>query len=406
MAGHEGSVDAGLVHGGGGPDPHTGAVVPSIPMATTFARDDDYALTSDEHGYVRDDDEAVRRVETVIARLEGAADTRAFSSGMAAIMAVVRSVPPGGTLLLQSAIYWGATAAIRRLTAHHGVDLVEVDCTDTDAACEAIATHTPDLVLVEALSNPMLGVVDIPALADAVHDVGGVLAVDATVATPLSLRPLDLGADLSIHSATKSLNGHSDVLAGVVSTFDADSDVWQFLTDERKQVGAVLSPLSAWLLLRGMRTLPLRHDRACASAQTLAEHLDAHPHVVEVLYPGLSEHPGHALAWKHCGRGYGSLLSVRVAGGAQGAVRVATALELCVAATSLGGVETLVEHRHTVEQGVTDVPEELLRVSVGIEPVEDLVADWDRALSVLDELDPFAASGAGEDPAVDPAQDQ
>lgn len=378
------SVDAWLVHGGGGPDPVTGAVVPSIPMATTFARGDDYALTSEEHGYVRDDDDAVRRVEAVIAGLEGAAATRAFGSGMAAITAVARSVRPGGTLLLQSSIYWGATAALRRLLDHHGVQLVEVDCTELAVARAAIAEHTPDLVLVEALSNPMLGVVDVTALADAVHDVGGVLAVDATVPTPLSLRPLELGADLSIHSATKSLNGHSDVLAGVVSTFDADSEVWRFITAERKQAGAVLSPLSAWLLLRGMRTLPLRHDRACASAQTLAEHLDAHPNVVQVLYPGLLGHPGHEDAWRQCDRGFGSLLSVRVAGGSAAAVRVATALQLCVPATSLGGVETLVEHRHTVEAGVTDVPDDLLRVSVGIEPSRDLVDDWDQALAVLD----------------------
>lgn len=374
------SVDAWLVHAGGGSDPVTGAVVPAIPMATTFARGDDYALTSEDHGYVRDDDDAVRRVEAVVAGLESAAATRAFGSGMAAITAVARSVPPGGTVLLQSDIYWGATAALRRLMAHHGVHLVEADCTDLDLATAAVADLRPDLVLVEALSNPMLGVVDVPSLAAVVHDVGGVLAVDATVPTPLSLRPLELGADLAIHSATKSLNGHSDVLAGLVSTADAASEVWSFVTAERKQAGAVLSPLSAWLLLRGMRTLPLRHDRACASAQALADHLAAHPRVVEVRYPGLDEHPGHGLAVQQCDRGFGSLLSVRVAGGRGAALRVATAFGLCVPATSLGGVETLVEHRHTVEDGVTDVPDDLLRVSVGIEPAQDLVDDWDRAL--------------------------
>ena len=378
-----GSLDAWVAHGGGRPDPRTGAVVPPIPMSTTFARDDDYALTSPEHGYARDDDDAVRRVEAVVAGLESAASTRAFGSGMAAITAVVRSVPPGATLLLQSSIYWGATAALRRLTEHHGITLVEVDCTDTSAARDAIERHEPRLVLVEALSNPMLGVVDVARLADAVHAVGGSLAVDATVPTPLSLRPLELGADLAIHSATKSLNGHSDVLAGLVSTADADSETWAFVVAERKQAGAVLAPLSAWLLLRGMRTLPLRHDRSCASAQALAEHLAEHVAVDRVLYPGLSGHPGHELAARQCMRGYGGLLSVRVAGGAEHALRVATALELCVPATSLGGVETLVEHRHTVEQGVTDVPDDLLRISVGIEPVADLVADWDQALATI-----------------------
>lgn len=375
------SVDAWLAHGGGVPDPRTGAVVPPIPMSTTFARGDDYALTSDEHGYVRDDDDAVRRVEGVVAGLEGAAATRAFGSGMAAITAVARSVPPDGTLLLQSSIYWGATAALRRLTAHHGIQLVEVDCTDTAAARTAIAQHEPDLALVEALSNPLLGVVDVAALADAVHAHGGVLAVDATVPTPLSLRPLELGADLALHSATKSLNGHSDVLAGLVSTRDTATPTWEFVTAERKQAGAVLGPLGAWLLLRGMRTLPLRHDRACTSAQVLAEHLAAHPAVAGVRYPGLPDHPGHELAVRQCTRGFGGLLSVLVRGGAAAALQVVDAFELCVPATSLGGVETLVEHRHTVEQGVTDVPANLLRLSVGIEPAADLVADWDRALT-------------------------
>lgn len=373
-------LDAWLAHGGGEPDPRTGAVVPPIPMSTTFARGDDHELTSSEHEYVRDDDDAVRRVEAVVARLEAAAATRAFASGMAAITAVARSVRPGGTLMLQSSIYWGATATLRRLADHHGIELVEVDCTDGAAAREAIERHQPDLVLVEALSNPMLGVVDIAALSEAVRAVGGLLAVDATVPTPLSVRPLELGADIAVHSATKSLNGHSDVLAGLVSTADADTATWRFLTAERKQAGAVLSPLSAWLLLRGMRTLPLRHDRSCATAQALAEHLAGHDAVEQVLYPGLADHPGHELATRQCTRGFGGLLSVRVGGGAERAVRVATALELCVVATSLGGVETLVEHRHTVEQGVTDVPADLLRVSVGIEPAADLLADWDQAL--------------------------
>lgn len=377
------STDAWLAHAGASPDPRTGAVVPSIPMSTTFARDDDYALSSDDHLYVRDDDDAVRRVEQVVAGLEGAAATRAFGSGMAAIVAVVRSIPPGGTLLLQSSIYWGATATLRRLTAHHGVKLVEVDCTDTAAAEAAIGAHRPDVVLVEALSNPLLGVVDIGALSAATRANGGVLAVDATVPTPLSVRPLELGADLSLHSATKSLNGHSDVLAGLVSTADEDAAPWSFLTQERAQAGAVLGPVGAWLLLRGMRTLPLRHDRACASAQALAEHLDAHPGVERVLYPGLPAHPGHELAASQCDRGFGGLLSVLVRGGAEAALHVAGALQLCVRATSLGGVETLVEHRHTVEQGVTDVPAGLLRVSVGIEPVGDLITDWDRALATV-----------------------
>ncbi|MFT4744736.1 MAG: cystathionine gamma-synthase [Nonlabens sp.] len=369
-----------LAHGGGGHDPVTGAVVPGIPVATTFARDDAYALISDDHVYVRDHDDAVRRVETVVQRLEAAAATRVFSSGMAAITAVVRSVRPGQTVLLQSSIYWAATATLRRLCAHHGIKLVEVDCVDTRAAEAAIAVERPALVLVEALSNPMLGVVDIPALAAATHSVGGSLVVDATVATPLSLPTLALGADLVLHSATKSMNGHSDVLAGVVSCRDADSERWAFIVAERAQAGAVLGPFGAFLLLRGLRTFALRHDRGCASALRLAELALAHPGAVDVLYPGLPSHPGHALAADQLTRGFGSLLSVRTAGGREGALRAAGALQLMVRATSLGGVESLVEHRFTVEQGVTDVPEDLLRISVGIEEPGDLEADLVRAL--------------------------
>ena len=375
------AVDSWLAHGGVAPDPRTGAVVPGIPVSTTFARSEEYALPSEAHEYVRDHDDAVRRVETVVARLEGAAATLAFASGMATILAVVRSVPAGGTVLLQSGIYWGATAAIRRLAPHHGLTLVEVDCTDTAAATAAIDEHRPGLVLVEALSNPLLGVVDVAALADAVHGVDGVLAVDATVPTPLSVQPLALGADLSISSATKSMNGHSDVLAGVVSTADVDSRTWAFLAAERHDAGAVLGPFGAFLLHRGLRTFGLRHDRACASAQRLAEHLVASPVVDRVLYPGLPGHPGHDLAVAQCRRGFGSLLSVVLDGGAEAALRVAGALELCVTATSLGGVETLVEHRATVERGVTDVPPGLLRVSVGIEHPQDLLDDWTGALA-------------------------
>lgn len=385
MDGDQVAAASWLAHGGGGPDPRTGAVVPSIPVSTTFARGDDYALASDDHEYVRADDDAVRRVERVVARLEEAAASRAFSSGMAAIMAVVRSVPSGGTVLLQTSIYWGATVAIRRLAEHHGVRLVEVDCLDTDAAVAAIAEHRPDLVLVEAVSNPLIGVVEIAPLAAATHEVGGVLAVDATVMTPLSVRPLDHGADLSIHSATKSLNGHSDLLAGIVSTAAVDTDVWRFVGDEQSQAGAVLGPFGAWLLLRGMRTLPLRHERASASAAWLAAVLDQHPAVDRVHHPSLATDPGHdrLMAQLVAGAPTGSLLSVVFRGGADAALGVAGALRLCVRATSLGGVETLVEHRATVEQGVTDVPAGLLRVSIGIEDPDDLVADWQQAAAVL-----------------------
>lgn len=364
-----------LAHGGGQP-PDVAGVVPGIPMSTTWRRDPDYALLDDEQLYLRDDSPLVRRVEDVVARLEGAAATRLFGSGMAAVAAVVRSVPAGGTVLLQQGTYWGTTAFVRRHCDHAGVTLVEVDTTDAALVAAAVDTHTPDLVWVEVPSNPMLGITDVTSLAQVVHAHGGVLAVDATASTPLGLRPLALGADLSVHSASKELNGHSDVLAGVVSTADDGTVAWGRVTAERVGAGAVIGQVEAWLLLRGLRTLHLRHARSVATAAQLAAWLYAHPEVVRVLHPSLPDHPGRAVHARQAADG-GALLSLRVRGGREAALRVVGRLQLVQRATSLGGTESLVEHRATLEDGV---PDDLLRLSVGIEAPEDLLADLAQAL--------------------------
>jgi cystathionine gamma-synthase len=370
-----------LAHGGGGVDPATGAVVPPIQPATTFARDANYRLVSDTHLYARDDNDLVRQIESLIADLEGAADTRLFASGMAAIAATVRTVKPGGTILVQSGIYWGTTSWLRKHCDHAGIALIEADAADTNRFCETIAESGPSLVLIETPSNPWLTVADIAPICEAAHAVGAIVAVDATAATPLLMRPLALGADLVIHSATKALNGHSDVLAGLVSCRDADSAAWSFIRTERHDAGAILSSFDAYLLLRGLRTLALRMERMCANAQTIAEALTAHPAVESVLYPGLEGHSSHERAKAQMQGGYGYLMSVMVKGGGANALAVVGRLELIKRATSLGGVESLVEHRHTIEGDATGVPENMLRLSVGIENADDLLADLTAALA-------------------------
>jgi cystathionine gamma-synthase len=259
------------------------------------------------------------------------------------------------------------------------ITLIEVDAADTDAFTAACAQHKPSLAWIETPSNPWLRIVDIKACADAVHAGGGLLVADMTTATPILTRALSFGADLVMHSATKGLNGHSDVLAGALSVANADSAIWAAIREDRNMAGAVLGPFEAWLLLRGMRTLPLRVERMSQNALRLAEYLHDHSAVETVLYPGLPSHTGHALACTQMQGGFGPLLSFVVHGGAPVALNAVSRLELFHRATSLGGVESLVEHRHTIEPH-TGIPEGLLRLSVGIEDAGDLMEDLGQAL--------------------------
>jgi len=366
-------------HAAGAIDAQSGGVVPAIQPATTFMRDEAYGLVRPDNIYLRDDSDTVRTAEKVLAQLEGAAQALVFPSGMAAIAALFRTLPDGSNVVVQSGIYWGTTKWVRDFTARRGITLTEVDCADTDALENACDIQKPALVHVETPSNPWLKTVDIAAAAKAVHAVGGKLSVDATAATPVLMQPLALGADIVMHSATKAINGHSDVLAGSLATNDTDAPIWQAIKADRHDAGAVIGPFEAWLLIRGMRTLPLRVERMSQNAQALAEHLFGHTAVEDVFYPGLPHHMGHAVAAKQMHGGFGSLLSVLVKGGAEDALAVVGKLQLFLRATSLGGVESLVEHRHTIEPH-TGIPENLIRVSVGIEDIGDLIADWDQAL--------------------------
>ncbi|MCK0121864.1 aminotransferase class I/II-fold pyridoxal phosphate-dependent enzyme [Loktanella sp. F6476L] len=366
-------------HAAGAVDKQSAGVVPPIQTSTTFMRDETYALIRPDNIYSRDDSDTVRTAEQVITKLEQAEDTLLFPAGMAAIAGVFRTLLAGDTALVQSGIYWGTTKWIRDFCARRDVTLHEVEASDAAALKTACQAHRPTLVFIETPSNPWLRTVDVAAAAQATHAVAGTLVVDATAATPILMKPLALGADIVMHSATKAINGHSDVLAGVLSTNAPTDPIWEAIKMDRHDAGAVLGPFEAWLLIRAMRTLPLRVERMTENAVTLAQYLHNHPQVEDVFYPGLPHHPGHEVA-KQQMSGYGSLLSVLVKGGRAEALKVVGKLQLFLRATSLGGVESLVEHRHTIEPH-TGIPENLIRVSVGIEHIDDLKDDWEQALS-------------------------
>lgn len=359
-------------------DPSNGAVVPAIQPATTFARNEQNQLVSDEHLYSRDDNDLARLAERILAKSEKADAGLLFPTGMASVAAVLRTVPNGGRVIMQNEIYWGTTKWTREFCARRQIELVEVDCSNL-SELEAVAKPT-DVLWIETPSNPYLKTTDVKACSRLAKQMGAALVVDSTAATPVLSNPLELGADIVMHSATKGINGHSDVLAGFLATSNADSALWQAIAMDRHDAGAVIGPFEAWLLIRGMRTLPLRMERMCETALLIAKMLETHSNVDAVLYPGLPSDAGHALALKQMTGGFGCLVSLLVKGDKQDALSVAGRLKLFKRATSLGGVESLVEHRNTVEPAIDD---RLLRLSVGIEGAEDLLADLEQALSVL-----------------------
>jgi len=365
---------------GGYIDAASGGVVPPIQPSTTFARDRSYQPHPTGNIYARDDNDVGRIAEALLAQLDNAEAALLFPNGMAAIAAVFRALPGGATVLVQSQIYWGTTKWVREFCARRSVTLIEADLSDIGQAQSLCAHHQPDLVFIETPSNPWLRTTDIALVAEATHAAGGRLVVDATAATPILTRALDFGADIVMHSATKGINGHSDVLAGVLATNAPGDPHWQAIAIDRHDAGAVIGSFEAWLLIRSIRTLPLRIERMSQNAQAVAEFLQSHEAVAHVFYPGLPDFEGHRVAKRQMAGGFGSLLSFCVKGGAVEALRVAGRLNLFHRATSLGGVESLVEHRHTIEPH-TGIPESLLRLSIGIEDVQDLCADLQQALT-------------------------
>jgi cystathionine gamma-synthase len=360
-------------------DPITKAVVPPIHVATTYIRDEDNAYSS---GYIygRPDNATVREAEGVIAMLEEApAGALLFSSGMAAATTVFQALDPGDHLVAPKVMYWGLRNWLLTEAARWGlqVDFVETD--NLDQLRAAVVPGRTKLVWIETPSNPLWTITDIAAAAEIAHAAGARLGVDSTCASPIHTRPIALGADIVMHAATKVLNGHSDVVAGVLAGAKAD-EFWGRLTTLRSGQGAILGPFEAYLLTRGLRTLHLRTAAQARSAMSLAERLSVHPNVARVLYPGLPQHPGHDIAARQMADGFGYMLSIQVTGGELAAIATAARIGLWKRATSLGGVESLIEHRASVEGKGTPCPPDLLRLSTGIEDPDDLFGDLDEAL--------------------------
>ena len=356
-------------------------MTPAIHPSTTFIRDADNQHRAG-YSYSRDENPTYDQAEALLAELEGGAGAMLFASGMAAATAVFHTLRAGDHVVAQEVMYWGLRRWIKDFADRYGIEVSFVATWDLDALAQAVRPGATKLVWIETPANPMWHVVDIAGAAEIAHRAGARLAVDSTVATPVLTRPLGLGADLVMHAGTKYLNGHSDVVAGALVTREADED-WQALGLVRHDGGAVLGPFEAWLLLRGMRTLPLRVVESSRTALTLARRLVGHDRVGEVLYPGLQSHPGHALAARQMEGGFGAMLSIRTKGGEAAAIRTAANVALWKRATSLGGVESLIEHRASVEGPGTPVPSDLLRLSVGLEDPDDLIQDLEAALDAV-----------------------
>ena len=362
-------------------DEATGAVVPPLHQATTFARDENYELPGG-YSYGRYSSPTVAQVEEVLARLDGGQDALLFSSGLAGFAALFETVPTGAHIVAPQIMYHGGLDWLRTISEKRNIGLTLFDQTREGALEEAIILGKTAVVWIETPVNPTWDVIDIKAAADAAHAAGAVLGVDATVATPVLTRPLEFDADFTFHSATKYLNGHSDVTAGVLVTAEK-TPLWDEMWLNRKYLGSIIGPFEAWLLLRGLRTLFVRFDASSRNAMAIARHFENHPKLEAVLYPGLESHPGHAISKRQMQGGFGGMMSLLVKGNEEQAKKVTVALKLFIPATSLGGVESLAEHRKTVEGPHSLVAENLIRLSVGIEHVDDLIADIEQALEVL-----------------------
>jgi len=369
------------VHAGVEVDAQTGALAPPLHLSTTFEHAPDGSLP---HGllYQRYDNPTQQRLQEALAALEGGERALFFATGMAAGAALLQSLTKGTHVLMQDDIYHGYRAMAAEYFPRWGCAFDVVDTADADAVRAALRKNTT-LLWIESPSNPLLKVIDIAAMAKLAHDAGARLMVDGTFATPYLQKPLALGADVVLHSTTKYLGGHSDVMGGTL-VFAHDDEVVERCYETRKLLGASASPFAAWLTLRGLRSLPARMRVHCANATRVAGFLDDHPAIETVHFPGLPSHVAHALARKQM-RGeeglFGGMLSIQLRGGRDAALRAAGRLNLFTNATSLGGCESLVEHRASVEGAHPSSPQNLLRLSIGLEDAEDLIADLRQALS-------------------------
>jgi cystathionine gamma-synthase len=363
----------------GGTDPAPGGLVPVINLSTNYEQQPDGSYPQDRV-YTRADNPTSEHAERLLAALEGGeCGCALFGSGMAAATAVFQSLLPGDHVLVSRVLYWGVRKWLAEFALTWGLDVEFTDTTDLAAVAAAIRPGRTRLLWAETPANPMWEITDLAAVCGLAHQAGIRVAVDNTVATPVLTRPFEHGADLVVHSATKYLNGHGDVLAGAVLSAHRDP-FWERIRSWRRNAGAMAGPFEAWLLQRGMRTLFLRVRRSSQTAMAIAEHLDGHPGLITVLYPGLASHPGHQIAARQMDGGFGGMLSIRLAGGAGHARAVLREVQVFKRATSLGGVESLIEHRRASEGPSSPVPDDLLRLSAGIEDPGDLIADLDAAL--------------------------
>jgi cystathionine gamma-synthase len=365
-------------------DAESKGIVLPLHTSTTYIRDPDNQYRNGR-GYARDHNPTFDQCEAVLTALEGGHASLLFASGMAAATAVFQSLTPGDHVVAPKVMYWSLRNWLLTFATRWGLQVEFIDMGDPAELERAVQAGRTKLVWIETPANPLWTITDVEHACGVAHAAGASLAVDSTCATPVLSQPLALGADIVMHAATKYLNGHSDVVAGMLTTRE-DSPLWQRIRSVRAQLGGIAGPFEAWLLTRGMRTLFPRVKTACAGAQQIAEHFARHPRVERVLYPGLPEFPGHAVAAKQMRGGFGGMLSICVKPSASrdaeaAAIATAANVEIWKRATSLGGVESLVEHRASVEGAGTPAPSNLLRLSVGIEDAGDLIADLEQALS-------------------------
>ena len=362
---------------GGAIDAETGGIVPPLHITTTFLRDPDNQYRKG-YSYGRPDNATVRQVEAVLTELEGGTASLVMGSGMSAATCAFLALERPAHVVAPQVMYWGLRKWLQEEAPSLGLDATFVDAADPAAIRAAVRPQT-QLVWIETPANPLWTITDVEEAARIAHAAGAVLAVDATVPTPVLMNPIALGADVVMHSATKYLNGHSDVVAGAL-VFRAKDAHFERAVRMRAMLGTILGPFEAALLLRGLRTLNVRVRHQSTSALTLARHFAQHAGIAAVLYPGLRTHPGHAIAARQMRGGFGGMLSVRVSGGEAAAIATAANVKLWKRATSLGGVESLIEHRASIEGPSSPCPPDLLRLSVGLEDAADLIGDLEQAL--------------------------
>ena len=370
------------IHAGQEPDPTTGAVVPPIYQTSTYKQDGVGGLRGG-YEYSRSANPTRTALEECLAALEGGRRGLAFASGLAAEDTLLRTLcAPGDHAVVPGDAYGGTYRLFAKVLERWGLDFTPAAGADVDAFRAALQPGRTKVVWVETPTNPLLGIVDIAALAQLAHEAGALLVVDNTFASPYLQQPLSLGADAVVHSTTKYMGGHSDVVGGALVF--ADAELGEQVAYHQNAMGSVAGPFDSWLVLRGIKTLGVRMDRHCANAERVVEMLAAHPKVVELLYPGLPDHPGHEIAAKQM-KAFGGMVSFRVSGGEEEAVAICNRAQLFTLGESLGGVESLIEHpgrmtHASVAGSPLEVPGDLVRLSVGIEAVDDLLEDLQQAL--------------------------